>query len=148
MREDESEGMTVSAGSDALPIGSTDPGSSGDLVISVTAEGMLVDGDPKAVASYLDRIKAAAGQAVDVAGVTRGAVGNLAGLAVGVASAFAQNGHFVQLSATSMEAVRAGNLIPADPGFFRMTIVGPSGQFLQQLQWRPVSLGPTQMLTV
>jgi hypothetical protein len=47
-----------------------------------------------------------------------------------------------------MEAIRAGSLIPGDPGFFRMTTVGSGGQFLQQLQWRPVSLNPTQMLSV
>jgi hypothetical protein len=139
MSDDELNDLPLIAGGDGQP---------GELVISVTQEGLLVDGSPSAVQGYIDRIKAAAGQAVDVAGITKGAVGNLAGLAVGVASAFAQNGHFVQLSAKSMEAVRAGNLIPADPGFFRMTTVGPSGQFLQQLQWRPVSLGPTQMLTV
>lgn len=121
---------------------------SGELVISVSTEGLLVDGSPEVVAGYLDRIKSAAGQLVDVAGVTKGAVGNVAGLAVGVASAFVQSGQFVQLSAKSMEAIRAGNLIPGDPGFFRMTTMGSSGQFLQQLQWRPVSLGPTQMISV
>ena len=120
----------------------------GELVISVTQEGLLVDGSPEVVMSYIDKIKATAGHLVDTAGVTKGAVGSIAGLAVGAASAFAQNGQFVQLSAKSMEAIRAGSLIPGDPGFFRMTTAGSGGQFLQQLQWRPVSLGPTQMLSV
>ncbi|MDP7701395.1 hypothetical protein [Mycobacterium sp. TY815] len=122
---------------------------SGELVIAVSEAGLLVDGDPGAVESFIDRIQSAAGHVVDTAGVTKGAVGNLAGgLAVGAASAFAQSGQFVQLSAKSMEAIRTGNLIPGDPGFFRMTTVGSGGQFLQQLQWRPVSLGPTQMMSV
>lgn len=120
----------------------------GELVISVTQQGVLVDGSPEAVSSYLDRIKAAAGHVIDTAGVTKGAVGNLAGAAVGAAAIFVQSGQFVQLSAKSMEAIRTGGLLPGDPGFFRMTTVGSSGQFLQQLQWRPVSLGPTQMLSV
>jgi hypothetical protein len=119
-----------------------------ELVIAVTGEGILVNGAPEVVGSYLDRVKAAAGQLIDVAGVSKGAVGNVAGVAVGAVSAFAQNGQFVQLSAKSMEAIRTGNLIPGDPGFFRMTTVDGGGQFLQQLQWRPVSLGPTQMLSV
>ncbi|MCB1286342.1 MAG: hypothetical protein KDB47_01250 [Mycobacterium sp.] len=63
-------------------------------------------------------------------------------------SAFAQHGQFVQLSTKSMEAIRSGNLIPGDPGFYRMTTVDSAGQFLQQLQWRPMSLGPTEMLSV
>ena len=124
------------------------PAQPGELVISVTEQGLLVDGSPEDVESYIDKIKAAAGQLVDTAGITKGAVGNIAGMAVGVASAFAQSGQFVQLSAKSMEAIRTGSLIPGDPGFFRMTTMGSSGQFLQQLQWRPVSLGPTQMLSV
>ena len=120
----------------------------GELMISVSREGVLVDGPPEAVAGYLDRIKEAAGQLVDIAGVTKGAVGTAAGLAVGAASAFAQNGQFVQLSGKSIEAIRTGNLIPGDSGFFRMTTVDSGGRFLQQLQWREVSLGPTQMLSV
>ena len=120
----------------------------GELVIAVSDGGLLVDGDPGVVKGYIDRIKAAAGHVVDTAGITKGAVGNLAGLAVGAVSAFAQSGQFVQLSAKSIEAIRTGSLIPGDPGFFRMTTVGSGGQFLQQLQWRPVSLGPTQMLSV
>lgn len=139
-----------------LPIGrepakspaETQPDSSRELVIAVTQEGLLVDGDPEAVKGYLDRIKDAAGHLVDTAGITKGAIGNVAGLAVGAASVFAQNGQFVQFSAKSMEAIRTGNLIPGDAGFFRMTTVDDAGKFLQQLQWREVSLGPTQMLSV
>lgn len=120
----------------------------GELVVSVTREGVLVDGSPEAVQSYFDKLKAVVGHAIDTAGVTKGAVGNVAGLAVGAASAIAQNGQFVQLSAKSMEAIRTGNLLPGDSGFYRMTTVDDAGRFLQQLQWREVSLGPTQMLSV
>lgn len=128
---------------DNLPVRRSD-----ELVIAVSEAGLLVDGDAEAVESFINRIKSAAGHAVDTAGITKGAVGNLTGLAVGAASVFAQSGQFVQLSAKSMEAIRTGGLIQGDPGFFRMTTVGSSGQFLQQLQWRPVSLGPTQMMSV
>jgi len=148
MSENESNSLAGSAGSEIVRLGTSSPDLSGDLVIAVTAEGMLVDGDPKVVEGYLDKIKAAVGQAVDIAGITKGAVGSTAGLAVGAASVFAQSGQFVQMSARSMEAIRTGNLIPGDAGFFRMTTIGESGKFLQQLQWRPVSLGPTQMLSI
>lgn len=131
---------------DNLPVlASVQPG---ELVVSVTEQGLLIDGSPDDVETYIDKIKAAAGQLVDTAGITKGAIGNIAGVAVGAASAFAQSGQFVQLSAKSMEAIRAGNLIPGDPGFFRMTTMGSNGQFLQQLQWRPVSLGPAQLISV
>ena len=83
----------------------------GELVISITQEGLLVDGDPESVLSYLDQIKATAGHLVDIADVTKGAVGTFAGLAVGVASVFAQNAQFVQLSAKSMEAIRTGGAL-------------------------------------
>jgi hypothetical protein len=148
MSEEESPSLPISTGSDIVSLGQGDPDSSRELVIAVTAGGMLIDGDPKVVEGYLERIKAAAGQALDVAGITKGAVGTVAGLAVGAASAFAQNGQFVQLSARSMEAIRTGSLIPGDPGFFRMTTIGEGGKFLQQLQWRQVSLGPTQMMSI
>jgi hypothetical protein len=148
MSEDESTSLPISAGSDMVPLGQGDPDSSRELVIAVTAGGMLIDGDLKAVESYLEKIKAVAGQAVDVAGITKGAAGNLAGLAVGAVSAFAQNGQFVQLSERSMQAIRNGNLIQGDAGFFRMTTISDGGKFLEQLQWRPVSLGPTQMVSI
>jgi len=148
MSEEESTSLPISTGSDIVSLGRGGSDSSRELVIAVTAGGMLIDGDPKAVESYLERIKAVAAQALDVAGITKGAVGTVAGLAVGAASAFAQNGQFVQLSARSMEAIRTGSLIPGDPGFFRMTTIGEDGKFLQQLQWRQVSLGPTQMMSV
>ncbi|KUI09914.1 hypothetical protein AU190_05745 [Mycolicibacterium acapulense] len=131
-----------------VPAPSVESDTGHDLAISVTDEGMLVDGRPDVVERYIDRVKEAAGQLVDVANVTKGALGNAAAAAAGAASIFAQHGQFVQLSARSMEAIRAGNLMPGDPGFYRMTTVDNAGQFLQQLQWRPVSLGPTEMLSV
>ncbi|BBX18692.1 hypothetical protein CRI77_16250 [Mycolicibacterium duvalii] len=129
-----------------VPLAESDPGH--DLAISVTNEGMLVDGHPDVVERYINKIKEAAGQLVDVANVSKGALGNAAAAAVGAAAMFAQHGQFVQLSARSMEAIRAGNLMPGDPGFYRMTTVDNAGQFLQQLQWRQVSLGPTEMVSV
>jgi len=135
-------------GAGNLPAEITSGEGAGELVVAVSQEGILVDGDPEAVKGYLERLKDAAGQVLDTAAVTKGAVGNIAGLAVGAASTIAQSGQFVQLSAKSMEAIRNGNLLSGDPGFFRMTTVDGSGRFLQQLQWREVSLGPTQMLSV
>jgi hypothetical protein len=120
----------------------------GEVVLAVTQEGILVDGDAEAVESYIDKLRNGAGQLVDVAGVSKGAVGNLAGIAAGAAAVFAQSGQFVQLSTKSMDAIRNGNLMPGDSGFFRMMTTGDNGQFLQQLQWRPVALGPTQLLSV
>lgn len=144
----EPENLPIRRESAMLPTEIDDHDAAGELVIAVTQEGVLIDGEPAAVKGYIDRIKAAAGHLVDTAGVTKGALGNSAGLAVGGAAAFAQSGQFVQLSAKSMEAIRAGKLLPGDPGFYRMTTVDSSGKFLQQLQWRQVSLGPTQMLSV
>lgn len=141
MSKDESVSLPPSSGQGDRP-------QAGELVIAVTQDSLLIDGDAESVQGYISKIKATAGQLVDIAGVTKGAVGNFAGLAVGAASAFAQSGQFVQLSAKSMEAIRTGGLVPGDPGFFRMTTVDSGGKFLQQLQWRSVSLGPTQMLSV
>lgn len=138
--------MPAAQASCIVPASTTEPGQG--LAISVTDEGLLVDGPPEAVESYLAKIRDAAGQSVDVAGISKGAVGNLAGLTSGAASLFAQHGQFVQLSAKSMEAIRSGNLIPGEAGFFRMTTVDDAGRFLEQLQWRRVSLGPTEMLSV
>ncbi|MGE2718452.1 hypothetical protein [Mycolicibacterium celeriflavum] len=133
---------------DMVPVPQAEFGPGQDLAISVTNEGMLVAGRPDVVDRYINKIKEAAGQLVDVANVSKGALGNAAAVAVGAVSTFAQHGQFVQLSAKSMEAIRAGNLMAGDPGFYRMTTVDNAGQFLQQLQWRPVSLGPTEMLSV
>lgn len=139
------ENLPPARASEFLPTATSGPG---ELVVSVTQEGILVDGEPDAVESFLDKVRDAAGQLVDVAGVSKGAVGNAAGLLAGAASVFVQSGQFVQLSAKSMEAIRSGKLIAGDPGFYRMTTMGQDGKFLQQLQWRQVSLGPTQMLSV
>jgi hypothetical protein len=150
MSEGESTSLPISTGSDMVPVGQGNLDFSQELVLAATAGGILIDGDPNAVESYLEKIRAVAGQAVDVAGITKGAAGNLAGLAVGSASAsaFAQSGQFVQLSERSMQAIRNGNLIQGDAGFFRMTTISDGGRFLEQLQWRPVSLGPTQMASI
>ena len=56
----------------------------GELLVSVTQEGLLVDGSPEAVDGFIDKIKAAAGHVVDTANISKGAVGNLAGVAVGL----------------------------------------------------------------
>jgi hypothetical protein len=117
MSEDESNSLSDSAGSEIARLGASGRDFSGELVVAVTAEGMLVDGDPKVVRGYLDKIKAAAGQAVDIVGITKGAVGSTAGLAVGAASVFAQSGQFVQLSARSMEAIRIPVRVSSDETF-------------------------------
>jgi hypothetical protein len=147
MSNEEPQNLPVGQAS-AEPPAEINHGAAGELVIAVSQEGLLVDGDLDVVEGYINKIKAAAGHLVDTAGVTKGAVGNLAGLAMGAASTFVQSGQFVQLSTKSMEAIRTGKLLPGDSGFYRMTTVDSGGQFLQQLQWRPVSLGPTQALSV
>ena len=51
MSEDEHTSLPISTGSAVVSLGQGDPDSSRELVIAVTAGGMLIDGDPKAVES-------------------------------------------------------------------------------------------------
>jgi hypothetical protein len=95
MAEEVPENLPIRREPAQLPA-ETNHDSSRELVIAVTQEGLLVDGDPAGVNGYIDRIKAAVGHVVDTAGVTKGALGNLGSLAVGAASTFAQNGQFVR----------------------------------------------------
>ncbi|ODQ90967.1 hypothetical protein BHQ18_09400 [Mycolicibacterium flavescens] len=111
------------------------------------SEGLLVGGDPEAVGSYLQRIKEATSNAVDVVGVNRASVGNATGLLAGVTSLLGQSGKFVQLHPDSFKAIRTQNLVPGDSSdYYRMMTRGADGKFLQQLQWKPVSVNPSQLV--
>jgi hypothetical protein len=106
-----------------------------EVVVSLHDEALLLGGDPAAVDSYLARLRAAAGQAIRVAGIDGSALAS--GLA-GLASALADSGKYVQLHRDALEALQDGNLIPLSDGFFR----ADAGQLLAPLQWRPALLGP------
>lgn len=122
-------------------------GERGEIVVSLQAEGLLVGGAPEAVDSYLQRIKEATNNAMDVVGVDRASIGNATGLLAGVTSLLGQSGKFVQLHPDSLKAIKTGNLIPGDSSdYYRMMTRGADGKILQQLQWKPVNVRPTQLV--
>ena len=124
----------------------TGPGN--ELAVSVEPEGILVAGKPEVVAGYLARLTDLAGEALDVSGVSKTSMANVAAAAVGVKAIAAQAGQFVRLSPDSVQALKTYKVLPGDSGFFRMTVVDEAGKFRQQLQWQKVPLGPTQALSM
>ncbi|WP_066913611.1 hypothetical protein [Mycobacterium interjectum] len=111
----------------------------GEVVVSLHDEALLLGGAPAAVDSYLERLRASAGQAMRVAGIDGAA------LASGLASLLAESGKYVQLHRDSLEALRQGNLVPLGDGIFRLATGADAG--LAPLQWRPAVLGPEAMLS-
>lgn len=124
------------------------PVANGEIVVSPQPEGVLVGGDPAAVESYLARIREIAGSAITVVGVDKGSLGNATGLLAGAVSELGQSGKFVQLSAKSVEALKVGNKIPGEEGFYRMMTRGADGKFLQQLQWKPTGVNPQRLMSL
>ncbi|MCU1695840.1 MAG: hypothetical protein JWR34_1903 [Mycobacterium sp.] len=138
-------GVLVSGDSpDDLPARSTND----EVDISVQPDGILVDGDPEAIESYLARLRTHAGRSMRVAGIDKASIGNATGLLAGAAAVLGEAGKFVQLHPDSVEALKVGHWIPGAEGFFRMTTRTADGAFLQQLQWRPAAIGPTQMMSL
>lgn len=117
------------------------------IVLSFRDEGLLIGGDPAAVESYLERLRAAAGRTVQVVGIDKASLGNMTGLAAGLASILGNSGKYVQLHPDSLTALQSGNWIPGTDGFFRMMTRGTDGQFLAQLEWRPTALGPEVLMS-
>lgn len=111
----------------------------GEVVVSLHDEALLLGGAPAAVDSYLERLRASAGQAMRVAGLDGAA------LASGFASLLSESGKYVQLHRDSLEALRQGNLVPLGDGIFRLATGADTG--LAPLQWRPAVLGPEAMLS-
>lgn len=122
----------------------TDPD---EVVVSFHDEALLLGGDPAAVESYLTRLRAAAGQAVRVAGIDSASLANAASRLAGLTSVLDNFGKYVQLHPDSLNALTNGNLVPGSDGFFRMTTSADDGQFLAHLQWRPAVLGPEAMVS-
>ncbi|WP_371714763.1 hypothetical protein [Rhodococcus qingshengii] len=134
-------------GTAALDVpGTTRPGN--ELAVSVEPEGILVAGNPEVVAGYLARLTDIAGEALDVSGVSKTSMANVAAAAVGVKAIAAQAGQFVRLSPDSVQALKTYKVMPGNNGFFRMTVVDEAGKFRQQLQWQKVPLGPNQALSL
>lgn len=129
---------------DNLPV----PVAASEIVVAMQPEGVLVDGDPDAVESYLTRLRESAGQAVHVAGIDRASLGNATGLLAGAASILGQSGKFVQLQPDSVTAIRQGNLIPGTDGFFRMMTRSADNKFVQQLRWKPTSVNPQRLMAI
>ncbi|ORU95806.1 hypothetical protein AWB93_22780 [Mycobacterium bohemicum] len=118
------------------------------MVVALEPEGILLGGNPDAVQSYLNRIRQAAGRAIDVAEIDAGSIASAGGIAAGLAGVLGRSRQFVQLHPDSVEAIKNHKLIPGTDGFFRMTVTDLDGKFLQQLQWRPAMLAPTDMLAI
>lgn len=120
---------------------------SDEVVVAFHDEGLLVGGDPAAIESYLALVRATAGRAIQVADVNAASVGNATGLVAGLTSMFLNSGKYIQLHPGSIEALKNGHRVPGTDGFYRMLTRGDDGQFLKQLQWREVALGPEVMLS-
>ncbi|MDF2829654.1 MAG: hypothetical protein K0R01_2937 [Mycobacterium sp.] len=121
---------------------------SGEIAVSIQAEGLLVAGDPTEVEAYVERIRGVVGHAVDVSGVDRASLGNTAGLAAGAASFLGQSAKFVQLHPDSVKAIQKGQLIPGTDGFYRMMTRGADKKFVSQLQWKSANLTPARMMSL
>jgi len=120
-------------------------GQRGEVVVALSPEGLLIGGDPDGVQSYLDRLRAAAGQRLAVAGLDTTAAG-FSGLLAGAADMFGQTGKFVVLGPESLQQIRERHLIPGAMGLFRLVNRAADSTLVQQLQWRPASLNPLQRL--
>lgn len=119
-----------------------------ELLVAAQPGGILVDGDPAAVALYLDRIQQSAGHAIQVLGVDKSSINSAAGLAAGAASVLSQSAKFVQLHPESVAAIQRGNLINGTDGFYRMMTRGADMKFTKQLQWKPANLSPQRMMSM
>jgi hypothetical protein len=118
-----------------------------EIVVAFHDEDLLLGGDPAAVESYLVRLRATAGQAMQVAGIDGASLANAASKLAGLTSLLGDSGKYVQLQPDSLDALKDGNLVPVRDGFFRMTTSADAGQFLAPLQWRPAVLGPEAMVS-
>jgi hypothetical protein len=119
----------------------------GEVIVALQPEGLLVGGDPESIEPYLSRIREIAGQTVRVAGIDQASLANATGLLAGATSFFGQAGKFVQLHPDSYQAIKQGNLIPGTDGFYRMMTRGADNKFLHQLQWKPTAVNPAQMMS-
>lgn len=118
-----------------------------EVVVAFHDAALLLGGAPAAVESYLARLRAAAGQAMRVAGIDGASLAGAASRLAGLAALLADSGTYVQLHRDSMDALRDGNLVPLGEGVFRLTTGADPGQFLERLQWQPALLGPEAMVS-
>ncbi|ORA98807.1 hypothetical protein BST30_25390 [Mycobacterium mantenii] len=118
-----------------------------EVVVSFHDESLLLGGDPAAVESYLTRLRAVAGQGIQVAGIDRASLANAASGLVGLAALLADCGKYVQLHRDCLDALKDGNLVPVGEGIFRMTTGIDTGPLLAQLQWQPAVLGAEAMMS-
>ncbi|EME22368.1 hypothetical protein [Rhodococcus triatomae] len=114
----------------------------------VEPDGVLVAGDPEFVASYVERLKSLASDAVSVADVSTQNVADVAAAAGAVAALAAGAGEFVRIAPHSMELIQNHNLVPGVPGFFLPTVVDGAHKFAGQIQWSPVTMLPAQALAL
>ncbi|SEP88018.1 hypothetical protein SAMN04488583_1339 [Mycobacterium sp. 88mf] len=128
-------------GTDNLPV----PAGSDDVEVSMQAGGLMVSGDPRAVDAYLSQLRVFAGKTMRVTGVNKSSISHAAGMLAGMTGILADSGKYVQLHPDSVNALRVGNWIPGTDGYYRMMTRGGDGLFLQQLQWAPAHIAPTQM---
>ncbi len=125
-----------------------EPSHKSELVVAVEPEGVLVAGDPEEIESYLIKLREAASQPPDVRKVDPGLLESATGLAAGGASFLGQSAKFVQLSADSLKALKDGNVVPGDAGYFRMLVRGADGKFSKQLQWKHAPVNPQRLMSV
>ncbi|MBB3086665.1 hypothetical protein [Geodermatophilus sabuli] len=109
---------------------------------------LVVLGEPSAVDAFTARLR----QTCSAVGVDpsmhRQQLSDAASVAASLSAVGATAGEALRFSPESLDLLRHHDLIPGDPGFFRMAVRGEGGQFAGQLQWQSVSLGPEQALAI
>ncbi|MBJ7289186.1 hypothetical protein [Williamsia sp.] len=119
-----------------------------ELSIDVEDDGLLVVGTPEMIDGYIARLRQVTKNEVSNSAVSRSDMGMVAGVAAGVANAAAQHGRYVKVSKQSMDLARAGKLVPAGGGYFRMTTVGAGNKFSGQMVWKPVVGSPARLASI
>lgn len=124
------------------------PAGDEEITIAVQPEGLLVGGNPAAVATYLGRLRESTDQAMGITDIDTAALGQATGLLGGVTSVLGQSGKFVKLSPDSVKALKAGKKIPGSNGCYRMVTRAADGKFLKQLQWKPTAVNPQRLMAI
>ncbi len=125
---------------------SDEPGT--DVALCVEPEGLLVCGDPSAVARYVTELRGLVSDAIETADVSPVVAAHAGAIAAAGVAMSSHAGEFVRLSSKTVEALKTARALPVGNGFFRGTLVDSAGKFSHQMQWQKVSMAPGRMASV
>ncbi len=125
---------------------SDEPGT--DVALCVEPEGLLVCGDPSAVAKYVTELRELVSDAIETADVSPVVAAHAGAIAAAGVAMSSHAGEFVRLSSKTVEALKTARALPVGNGFFRGTLVDSAGKFSHQVQWQKVSMAPGRMASV